>query len=259
MRTLAATLISLCLFTGAAVAQAPTQGANAMPKPEDVRAVAPALESYAQKFLVDDLWKRPGLSRRDRGIVTVAALIARDQTVELPRYLALALDNGVKPFEISEIITHLAFYTGWPNAMDAIPAARDVFKSRNIGADQLPPATGPQLPLDEVAEKQRATRVGEQFGQITPSLVQYTTDALFRDLWLRPSLAPRDRSLVTVSALIATGQVAQITYHLNRAMDNGLTRDEAGEVLGHLAFYAGWPNAFSAAPVIKDVIEKRRQ
>jgi enoyl-[acyl-carrier-protein] reductase (NADH) len=60
-------------------------------------------------------------------------------------------------------------------------------------------------------------------------------------------LAPRDRSLVTVSALIATGQVAQISYHLNRAMDNGLSKEEAGEVVGHLAFCVGWPNAFSAA------------
>ena len=177
--------------------------------------------------------------------------------MELPYYLGLALDNGIKPAEISEIITHLAFYTGWANAMDAIPAASGIFKSRNIGADQLPPAAGAQLPLDEAAENQRATRVGEQFGQITPSLVEYTTDVLFRDLWLRPALAPRDRSLVTVSALIATGQVAQITYHLNRAMDNGLTREEAGEVLGHLAFYAGWPNAFSAAPIVKEVIERR--
>jgi 4-carboxymuconolactone decarboxylase len=259
MRLLSATLFSFCLFAGGAAAagQVSIEGANNMSKSEDVRAVAPALEGYAQKFLLGDLWNRPGLSHRDRSIVTIAALIARDQTTELPYYLGLALDNGVKPAEISEIITHLAFYTGWANAMDAVPAARDVFKSRNIGADQLAPASGPQLPLDEASEKLRATRVGEQFGQITPSLVQYTTDVLFRDLWLRPALAPRDRSLVTVSALIATGQVAQITYHLNRAMDNGLTREEAGEVLGHLAFYAGWPNAFSAAPVIKDVIEKR--
>lgn len=82
-------------------------------------------------------------------------------------------------------------------------------------------------------------------------------DVLFRDLWLRPDLAPRDRSLVTVSALIASGQVAQITYHLNRAMDNRLTRKQAGEVVTHLAFHAGWPNAFSALPVVKDVFEKR--
>ena len=76
--------------------------------------------------------------------------------------------------------------------------------------------------------------------------MQYTTDVLFRDLWLRPDLAPRDRSLVTVSALIANGLVAQISYHLNRAMDNGLTPTQAAEVVTHLAFYAGWPNAFSA-------------
>ena len=87
--------------------------------------------------------------------------------------------------------------------------------------------------------------------------MQYTTDVLFRDLWLHPDLAPRDRSLVTVSALIASGQVAQITYHLNRAMDNGLTQAQAGEVIGHLAFYAGWPNAFSALPVAKSVFESR--
>lgn len=64
---------------------------------------------------------------------------------------------------------------------------------------------------------------------------------------------------MTVSALIASGQVAQITYHLNRAMDNGLTKEQAGEVVTHLAFYVGWPNAFSALPVVKDVIEKRTQ
>ena len=261
MRLLATMLFLFCLNVGgtAAAEQKIAEGATPMSKSEDIRAVAPALENYFQKHILGDLWKRPGLLARDRSIVTVAALIARDQTIELPFYLGLALDNGVKPAEISEIITHLAFYTGWANAMDAIPAARDVFKSRNIGADQLPSASAPQLPLDEAAEAQRATRVGQQFGQITPSLVQYTTDVLFRDLWLRPGLAPRDRSLVTVSALVATGQVAQITYHLNRAMDNGLTGEEAGEVLGHLAFYAGWPNAFSAAPVVKDVIEKRRR
>lgn len=228
-----------------------------MPMLEDIRAVAPALEKYAQGVVLGDLWKRPGLSPRDRSIVTISALIARDQRVELPYYLDLALYNGVKPAEVSETITHLAFYTGWANATGAVPIAREVFKARNIGPEQLPPASGSMLPLDEATEAQRATRVEQQFGKVTPGLVQYTTDVLFRDLWLRSELAPRDRSLVTVSALVATGQVAQITYHLNRAMDNGLTQEQAGEVVAHLAFYAGWPNAFSAAPVFKDVFEKR--
>lgn len=222
----------------------------------ETRMVLPTLEKYAQGPLAE-LWKRPGLTPRDRSIVTLAALIARNQTIEMPCYLNLALDNGVKPREISEIITHLAFYSGWANAMSAVAVAKDVLAQRKIGIDQLPPASPTLLPLDRIAEERRAAAVEQQFGNVAPGIVQYTTDVLFRDLWLRPDLAPRDRSVVTVSALIASGQVAQITYHLNRAMDNGLTQEQAAEVVTHLAFYVGWPNAFSALPVVKDVFEKR--
>jgi 4-carboxymuconolactone decarboxylase len=222
----------------------------------DTNMVAPALEKYAQGPLLE-LWKRPGLTPRDRSIVTLAALIARNQTIEMPYYFNLALDNGVKPREISEIITHLAFYSGWPNAMSAVAVAKDVFANRKIGADQLPPASPSLLPLNKDAEAKRAAAVEQLYGSVAPGIVQYTTDVLFLDLWLRPDLAPRDRSLVTVSALIASGQVAQLNHHLNRAMDNGLTQAQAGEVVTHLAFYAGWPTAFSALPVVKDVVEKR--
>jgi 4-carboxymuconolactone decarboxylase len=159
--------------------------------------------------------------------------------------------------ELSEIVTHLAFYTGWANGTSAVAVAKDVFDRRNIPADQLPPAAGPRLPLDQEAEAQRAAGVAESVGPVAPGLEQYTTDVLFRDLWLRSGLTPRDRSLVTVSALISLGHVAQIPYHLNRAMDSGLTKAEASEVLTHLAFYAGWPKAFSAVPVAKGVFDKR--
>lgn len=220
------------------------------------RSVAPALEKYVQGPIAE-LWKRRELTARDRSIVTLAALIARNQTIEMPYYLNLALDNGVKPREISEIITHLAFYSGWANAMSALAVAKDVLVSRKIGTDQLPNASPSLLPIDAAAEEKRVSGVEQQFGNVAPGLLQYTTDVLFRDLWLRPDLAPRDRSVVTISALIAAGQVAQITYHLNRAMDNGLTQEQAGEVITQVAFYAGWPNAFSALPVAKDVFEKR--
>jgi 4-carboxymuconolactone decarboxylase len=224
---------------------------------EDVRQVAPALVAYTQNRLLGDVWKRPGLAPRDRSIVTLAALIARDQTIEMPYHFNLALDNSVKPREISEIITHLAFYAGWANAMSAVAIAKDVFAARHIGADQLPAVSVTPLPIDEGAEAKRAASVNAQFGAFFPGVVQYTTDVLFGDLWLRPDLAPRDRSLVTVSALIANGQTAQLTAYLNRAMDNGLTQTEASEAITQLAFYVGWPNVFSVMPVAKDVFEKR--
>ncbi|CAG9194665.1 4-carboxymuconolactone decarboxylase [Paraburkholderia sabiae] len=230
-----------------------------VPTLEDVRSVSPALERYTTARLQGDLWKRPQLSPRDRSMVTLSVLIARDQTVELPYHLNLALDNGVKPGEISEIITHLAFYSGWANATAAVGITKTVFDQRGVKADQIPPAIENLLPLDEAAETKRASAVQQNFGAVAPGVTQYTTDVLFRDLWLRPGLAPRDRSLVTVSALVATGQVAQITFHLNRAMDNGLTKAEASEVMTQLAFYAGWPNVFSALPVVKDVFEKRAE
>jgi 4-carboxymuconolactone decarboxylase len=260
---LAVSLASLALITPAL---AQTNGTNAMtagPLPQtltrdDVRTVAPALDKYTQDAVLDTLWRRPDLSPRDRSIVTLSALIARNLTIGLSHHANLALDSGVKPSEISEIITHLAFYAGWGNAMSATAAVRDVFARRGIGADQLPAASPEPLPIDEAAEAQRAARVAQDVGPVAPGLDQFTTDVLFRDLWLRPGLAPRDRSLVTVSALIAAGQVAQVPYHLNRAMDNGLTRAQAAEAVTHLAFYAGWPNAMSAVPVMKGVFEGRR-
>ena len=195
----------------------------------DVQAVSPALGRYMEETLFGDLWTRPDLSPRDRSIVTLAVLIGRNQPIELPYYFNVALDNGVSAAEISEIITHLAFYSGWSNAVAAVAVAKDVFAERGIGTDQLPAASPRLLTLDQAAEDRRATTVENDVGPVAPGLVQYTSDLLFRDLWLRPDLAPRDRSLVTVSALIAAGQFAQIPFHLNRAMDNGLTKAQASE------------------------------
>ncbi|WP_027255909.1 carboxymuconolactone decarboxylase family protein [Leisingera aquimarina] len=94
-------------------------------------------------------------------------------------------------------------------------------------------------------------------GYSVDGVVDTTRELLFNELWLRPDLAARDRSMVTVAALIAAGQTEQMTFHLNRAMDNGLMQEEAGAMLSHLAFYADWPKVFSAMPVARQVFESR--
>jgi 4-carboxymuconolactone decarboxylase len=253
MKLIAVTLASLSLLASSVAQAGPAKARDR----DDVRAVAPALEKYRQDTLFGDLWKRPGLSPRDRSFVTLSALITRNQTAEMAQYLNLALDSGVKPAEISEITTHLAFYAGWGNAMAAVAVAKNVFAARKIAADQLSPASPQLLALNEAAEADRAKRVGELFGAVFPGVTQYTTDVLFRDLWLRPALAPRDRSLVTISSLVASGQVAQLNGHIPIGMNNGLSQAEIAEALTHLTFYVGWPNVFSAMPVAKDVFEKR--
>ncbi|PNS09071.1 carboxymuconolactone decarboxylase family protein [Solilutibacter silvestris] len=228
-----------------------------MTRMQDMEKVAPALARQTRERLQGSVWKRPQLGPRDRSLVTVAALIARGQTEMLGDEVESALDNGVTPAELSETITHLAYYSGWGNAVAAIVPVAAVFTRRNIGADQLPPATPVPLPLDAEIEARRAKNVAAQFAEVAPGLVDYTADYLFRDLWLRPNLAPRDRSLATVAALLASGQAAQLTFHFGRAMDNGLTAEQAAEVVTHLAFYAGWPNAMSALPVLKEVLAQR--
>lgn len=94
------------------------------------------------------------------------------------------------------------------------------------------------------------------FGDFAPGMVHYTDQVLFDEVWQRPGLSQRDRSLVTVAALTALGKADQLRFHLAHARHNGVTDEELTEALLHLAFYTGWPNGMSATAVLKSIIEK---
>jgi 4-carboxymuconolactone decarboxylase len=107
------------------------------------------------------------------------------------------------------------------------------------------------------AQSAQPTPAQRLIGDFSPKLVELTDKVLFGDVWARPQLSPRDRSLVTVSALIAMNRPEQLRSHLVRARDNGLTQEELVETITHLAFYAGWPNAMTAVSVAKEVFETK--
>jgi len=107
-----------------------------------------------------------------------------------------------------------------------------------------------------MSEPKKLSRAQELMGDFAPRLAELTDDVLFGDVWERTELSQRDRSLVTVAALIANGNTEQLASHLNRARANGLSETELAEVMIHLAFYAGWPRAVSAVMVAKDVFKK---
>ena len=91
------------------------------------------------------------------------------------------------------------------------------------------------------------TKIAQKtLGDIAPKLAQLTDDVLFGDVWERPQLSKRDRSLITCAALVATGKTEQMTFHFPRAIENGVTQTELVELITHLAFYVGWPSAVSA-------------
>ena len=93
--------------------------------------------------------------------------------------------------------------------------------------------------------------------EIAPGLAELTVDVLFGDVWERPGLSKRDRSLITVATLIALYRTGQLPGHIDRALDNGVTKEEIGEVITHIAFYAGWPTAAQASRMAKDVFDAR--
>ncbi|RMQ40850.1 Carboxymuconolactone decarboxylase protein [Pseudomonas cichorii] len=250
--------LAAATFLACSMAEAGQDAPRPDPKPSaDVLAVTPQLYSYTTDLLFAEVWKRKDLAPRDRSLITLASLLAGGQTAQMTGHINLGLDNDLKPAEISALITHLAFYSGWPNAMSAAAVAKKVFAERGISAEQTQ-ASKERLTLDKDSEIQRRQRVDEAVGSVAPDLANYTNDVLFGDLWRHTDLTPRDRSLVTVAALITQNQSAQLPFHLNRAMDNGLTQAQASEVVTHLAFYAGWPKAMSAVPVLKEVIESRK-
>src|SRR5437868_5740834 len=93
------------------------------------------------------------------------------------------------------------------------------------------------------------SRTKAPFGDIAPALAQITDEVLFGDVWERPGLSPRDRSLITVASLVSLYRTNELPFHVRRALDNGVTRDELAEAVTHLAFYAGWPTASSAISI----------
>src|ERR1700722_6701960 len=100
------------------------------------------------------------------------------------------------------------------------------------------------------------TRAQELLGDTAPELVRLTDEVLFGQVWADPGLSQRDRSLITVAALVALGRTEQLRSHLRRALDNGLSKDELAAAMTHLAFYAGWPAGMTGATELKKITEE---
>ncbi|SHI72025.1 Uncharacterized conserved protein YurZ, alkylhydroperoxidase/carboxymuconolactone decarboxylase family [Palleronia salina] len=165
------------LALGPAATAAPAQDLGTT-LPDAVGQVAPKLEAYAQNDLFGSVWTDEQLSMRDRALVTVAAKIKRHETDGLSEHIALALDAGVTPAEISETITHLAFYTGWGNAVAAAEAAAPVYDERGVTVDDLPALAPELLPLDQEAEEARQETVQSTYDDVSQGVVDNTEQLL---------------------------------------------------------------------------------
>lgn len=109
-----------------------------------------------------------------------------------------------------------------------------------------------------MASDQNSPTIRDLIGDVAPKLAELTEDVLFGDVWERPGLSKRDRSLITVASLVALNRTEQLPFHLSRALENGVTKAEIVESITHLAFYSGWPTAMSAIMLAKGVFKEHR-
>jgi 4-carboxymuconolactone decarboxylase len=233
---------TLILFIPSVLAQQPAP-------PPGAYDAAPYLGEVRNTYLYGDIWERPGLSARDRSMITVAVNQALYATNELRLHMGRALDNGVTQAEISEIIAHVLWYSGFPTGVNAARVAAEVFAERGLPAS--PPGVSPrQPPVDPEDEFPGA------FPQ-TPYLRDMLNQLVYAETWKREELSPRDRSMITVAVGSALYASSEVRYHSGRALDNGVTQDEIAEIITHVAFYSGFPTAVNAARVVAEVYEAR--
>jgi len=231
------------LLTAGAVEAQPQPSAR--PSGPVQQKIAPGLAGYTDTVLFGAVWPSPELSQRDRSLVVISTLIATNKPAQLRGHLGRALDNGVTPTEASGVLTHLALYSGWPNAVSALEVYDAVYTARTIDFAALQ-AVGPaRAPAFDGPPTAQIARVAPKFAGLTQNVV-------YDDLWRRSDLTVRDRSLVTIAALAAMGEADQLPPYLHRAVAAGLTQAQIGEAMTQLAFYAGWPKAKAALEVVAE-------
>ena len=234
---------------GAAAPGAPQVETPALPAP-DLYAGSPYLRELRNSLVYGEIWERPYLSKRDRSLITIGVLqaLAREElAIHIPR----GLDNGLTPEEISEIILHVTFYAGWPTGVQASITAAEAFEERGLTLGDLPRAPAPETEITTPGGLSDAYAAVPRLGALRNSL-------LYGDIWERPLLSKRDRSLLTVAVNQALYVTNELRLHIDRALDqNGVTPQELSEVILHVTFYAGWPAAVNAGRLATAALRAR--
>ncbi len=248
---LAVAVAALAACTNSGETTAAEQEAGIAPAPPvDRLGASPYLRTLTDSLVYGEIWERPHLSKRDRSMIVIAALQALGRDTALRIHLGRGLDNGLTPEELSEIILHVSFYTGWPSGVDASLGALDTFAERGITLGELPgapPVSGVETP----AGLSDAYAAVPRLGALRNSLV-------YGDIWERPLLSKRDRSLITVAVNQARYFTNELRLHIDRALDeNGVTPQELSEVILHTTFYAGWPSSVNAGRLLTAALRSR--
>ena len=228
-----------------------------------------AIGSFVVDFALGDVWSRPGLSRRDRSLIVVSMLTALNQERQLAAHARGALNHGLSATEVREILVQLSGYVGFPRALSASAVVEPVL------ADAAEGPLGPPPPAELKSDTERSRDGAEVLQRLTGGRTQqepaaalqaiesqlgavgrYALLFAFGELWSRPQLSRRDRSLVVISALAALARADELRFHFRGALQHGVTKPELQEFLLMVVVYAGFPFAVEAARVAGEVFER---
>ena len=219
---------------------------------------------------VGEMWDRPGLTRRDRSLMIIAVLAAQARNEELELHTAVGLRHGLTRAEIEEINLHIAAYAGFPVAMAASRRMDAAFQE----AEGVAEIEG-RAPADHLSDAERLARAADVRASMTGGRAdldpQADLEALrghlgelgdwamkwaFGEIWSRPELSRRDRSLVVIAILVALGQEAELSFHVRAGLNHELGRDEIREVMTHLCLYVGFPRAVQGMRTAMEVFAR---
>jgi 4-carboxymuconolactone decarboxylase len=216
-----------------------------------------ALGSFAVDYVMGDLWSRPQLAPRDRSLVVIAVLASMGSVEELAAHVEIGLNHGLSREEIDEVVLQVAAYAGYPMAMAATRVVDRTF-CRIDGIDRQP-ARSPAEAKDDDRRRADATdvlrtltggRAATEPEQARADIVERLGDVgalafdwAFGEVWARPQLARRDRSLVVVAILTWLSKDRELAFHIPAALNHGLTRDEVCEIMVQMCVYGGFPRA----------------
>lgn len=229
-----------------------------------------ALGSFAVDVVMGDVWCRPQLSRRDRSLIVITTLATIGSTEELLLHTKVGLNHGLTRTEIEELNLHVAAYAGFPMAMQATRVIDEAFRSidgverldereasepkdddqrRRDGADVRRSLTGGRAAGDPAADLAAMVDALGHVGQIA-------YDWAFGDLWSRPQLSRRDRSLVVITILAVLSKARELAFHVPGGLEHGLTRTEIEEIMVQLTIYAGLPRAVEGVVAAREAFAK---
>ncbi len=239
----------------------------------DTAAVAAATEarlgplgSYVIDFALGEIWTRPGLSRRDRSLVVISILATLNQLNQLKVHVQGGINHGLSRTEVEEIFVQLGGYAGFPRAIDAMTTARQAIAELQ-GVDRLEPSPPAEALDDEarsaaarevmalLSRNQPRTGTGVDMGSFTGAAGRFA----FGELWARPQLSRRDRSLVVCATLTTQDKPTELRFHLQAALNHGVTAAELEELMITVIGYVGFPTAVEGFRALREIEARQEQ